>query len=87
MHEASLMNSLMNKIFSIAEQEGGRKVSEVSVWLGALSHMSADHFRQHYDQAAAGTIASHAELDIEISDDIRHPDAQHVVLKSIEVAV
>jgi len=85
MHEASLMKDLMAKILGLAETEDGA-VSRVSVWLGALSHMSPEHFREHYDQAAAGTPAENASLDIETSDDIDHPNAQHVVLKSVEIA-
>lgn len=87
MHEAGLMRDLMAKILGVAAKEAGNKVSTVTVWLGALSHMTAEHFRDHYDQAAAGTIASDAALHIELSDDIQHPDAQHVILKSVGVSV
>ena len=85
MHEASLMKDLVGKILSVAGQESGN-VLGVSVWLGALSHMSPDHFRDHYEQAAAGTIAEGAKLDIETSSDLDDENAQKVMLKSIEMS-
>ena len=85
MHEASLMKDLMGKILSVAENEGG-DVAAVSVWLGALSHMSPDHFREHYEQAAKGTIAEGARLDIETSPNLDDANAQNVVLKSVEIS-
>ena len=57
----------------------------VLVWLGALSHMSAEHFREHFDRDAAGTLAAGAELDCATSDDIADPHAMDVLLKDVEV--
>lgn len=84
MHEASLMKDLMRKILAVAENEDGR-ITGVSVWLGALSHMSPDHFREHYLEASKGTRADSATLDIETSDEIDHENAQEILLKSVEV--
>jgi hydrogenase nickel incorporation protein HypA/HybF len=85
MHEASLMKSLMRRVDEIARAEKARRVVGVSVWLGALSHMSKAHFAEHYEQAAKGTIAEGAVLDITLSDDTGHADAQEIVLRSVEV--
>ena len=41
MHEASLMRDVMARIQRLAEAEGAHRVTGLSVWLGALSHMSA----------------------------------------------
>lgn len=86
MHEQSLMNNLMGKIFSIAKKEGAKKVTKVSVKLGALSHMSPSHFKEHFDISAKGTIAENAQIEAEESTDIHDQNAQSIVLKSIEVA-
>ncbi len=86
MHEFHLMNNLMNKILALAKEQQASQVTKVSVKLGALSHMSPSHFKEHFDIAAKGTIAENAEIDAEESEDMSHPDAQAVVLKSIEVA-
>ncbi len=84
MHEASLMNDLMSKILAAVETSGVR-VTRVSIWLGALSHMSPAHFREHYEDAAKDTPAEGAKLDISVSDDMNHDNAQSIILESIEV--
>lgn len=86
MHEQSLMNNLMNKILSLAEKEKATHVTKVSVKLGALSHMSPEHFKEHFDISAKGTIAENAEIDAEEDRDINDPNAQTILLKSIDVA-
>jgi hydrogenase nickel incorporation protein HypA/HybF len=85
MHEAALMVGLMRRIDDIAKVEGARRIVGVSVWLGALSHISAEHFAEHFERAAAGTIAEGAWLDVSVSDDLGHVNAQGVVLKSVAV--
>lgn len=86
MHEKSIMDHLINKIIQLAEVERAAKVTKISVKLGALSHMSAEHFKEHFDEAAKGTIAQDAEIETEESQDIHDPSAMTVVLKSIDVA-
>lgn len=85
MHEASLIADLMRRIGDLAREREAKRVVGVSVWLGALSHMSAQHFAEHFEHAAAGTIAEGAALDTTLSVDIGDPNAQHIVLKSVEV--
>ncbi|HLK82441.1 MAG TPA: hydrogenase/urease maturation nickel metallochaperone HypA [Xanthobacteraceae bacterium] len=85
MHEASLIVDLMRRIDGIAKAEGARRIVGVSVWLGALSHMSAEHFAEHFKRAAAGTVAAGAWLDVCVSDDLGHANAQDLVLKSVAV--
>lgn len=85
MHEASLMKDLMRRIQSIADAEGAERITGVQVWLGALSHMSPEHFSEHFEAAARNTPAQGAALDITLSDDTRHPNAQTIVLEGVEV--
>lgn len=84
MHEAGLMRDLMAKISDLAQQAGAERVTGVSVWLGALSHMSPEHFQEHFDQSATGTLAEGAEIVCETSDDITHPLADAILLRAIE---
>lgn len=86
MHEQSLMNDLMAKILAVAEENNATKIVSVGVWLGALSHMSPGHFREHYEESSNGTIAEGAELKIELSEDVNDPNAQEILLRDIEVA-
>lgn len=85
MHEFSLMADLLRKIESIAAGEGASKVRRVSVKLGALSHISPEHFREHFEEGTRGTLAEGADLDIETLTDIHDPQAQEILLSSLEV--
>jgi hydrogenase nickel incorporation protein HypA/HybF len=85
MHEATLMKGLMRRVEEIAQDQQAARVVGVSVWLGALSHMSPGHFAEHFEEAAAGTIAAGARLNATESDDVHHANAQDVLLESIEV--
>lgn len=86
MHEASLMNDLMRKIEAVAREQNASKVLAVGVKLGALSHMSASHFREHFEVASQGTFAEGAELKIETLADTSDPHAQEILLESVEIA-
>jgi len=57
MHEHALMADLMHAVLKAAELENARAVLGISVRLGALSHMTPAHFAEHFEDAAAGTIA------------------------------
>jgi hydrogenase nickel incorporation protein HypA/HybF len=85
MHEASLMVGLMRRIDEVALSSGAKRVVGVSVRLGVLSHMSAEHFTEHFVQASAGTIAEAAELQIAVDDDPDDPRAQDILLESVEI--
>lgn len=84
MHEASLINDFMKRLQQLAVNEQTGHITRINVWLGALSHMSASHFTDHFKLAAKGTAAEHAILNITRSDNIKHPDAQHIILESVE---
>lgn len=85
MHEASLMADLIRTITALAGSEHAGKVTRVHITLGALSRISPDHFRLHFTQAALGTIAQGAWLDIQERTDVTEPHALDVQLTSIEV--
>ncbi|RFC47029.1 MAG: hydrogenase nickel incorporation protein HypA/HybF [Verrucomicrobia bacterium] len=85
MHEHSLMKDLMTKIETVVRNHNARKAVTIDVWLGALSHMSPDHFTEHYEESSKGTVAEGAKLNITLSDDIHDPNAQQILLRNIEV--
>jgi len=85
MHEASLMKGLMSRIDTLAAEAQARRVTGVSVWLGALSHMSPEHFREHFLSSSIDSCAAGASLQISTSSDVRHPEAEQIRLLSIEV--
>jgi hydrogenase nickel incorporation protein HypA/HybF len=79
------MNDLMRKIETIAREQNAPRIVSVKVTLGALSHISAQHFREHFVQAAAGTVAEGARLDIAELKDATDPRAQDILLESVEM--
>jgi hydrogenase nickel incorporation protein HypA/HybF len=84
-HEASLMKNLMGTVERLAREQGAGRVTCLRVKLGALSHFSPDHFREHFEQASRGTVAEGASLEIELLTDISDPRAQDVLLDSADV--
>jgi hydrogenase nickel incorporation protein HypA/HybF len=85
MHEFSLINDLMRKITALAAEQGAQRVVSVKVKLGALCHISPGHFREHFEEAAAGTVADGAKLDVVLNPDPNDPHAQDILLDSVEV--
>jgi len=85
MHEFSLINDLLSKIDTIARAQGATRVKTINVRLGALAHLSPQHFREHFQEAARGGICEHAELVVLASTDVQSPDAQSVYLEGLEV--
>lgn len=85
MHETALVRNLIHRVEALCAEEKAERVVQVAVWLGALCHMSPEHFTEHFRQEAAGTCADRARLEIETSEDINHPNAQDVLLRSLEL--
>jgi hydrogenase nickel incorporation protein HypA/HybF len=85
MHETALVRDVVRRIEDLAGATGARRIAGAKVWLGALSHLSAEHFREHYAIEAQGSIAAGATLVIEVSSNLDHPDAQHVRLESVDL--
>jgi len=84
-HERALMRDVMRKIDEVARAGGAARVTRAGVRLGALSHFSAEHFREHFVDAAHGTIAEGATIDAVLDTDIADSRARHVVVESVEV--
>ena len=80
MHEMSLLRSLLAKIEELARENGSRRVTVVRLKLGPLAHIEPDHLREHFVEAASGTLAEGARLDIETTTDLHE-----LSLESIDV--
>jgi hydrogenase nickel incorporation protein HypA/HybF len=57
----------------------------VKIQLGALAHISPDHFREHFTHAARGTVAEEAQLEIDLLSDVSDPHAMDILLNSVTV--
>ena len=87
MHERTLMRDVMSRIQEIARDEGATRITRVDVRLGALSHFTPNHFREHFEDASRGTVAEGALVVATIVEDTRDPHASDVVVESVEVDV
>jgi hydrogenase nickel incorporation protein HypA/HybF len=85
MHERSLMNNLMRKIDAIAVEQQARKITCVYIKMGALCHISPDHFIEHFVHSSVGTIAENARIEIDVMEDISHPQAQDILLDKVDL--
>jgi hydrogenase nickel incorporation protein HypA/HybF len=85
MHEHALMTDVMRKVEAVAAEEGAGRVVRLAVRLGALSHFTPEHFREHFVDASRGTIAEGAEVDAVVDADVAGEHAQDVILESVEV--
>lgn len=84
MHERALLADLVREIETVAAREGADKVVAVKVRVGPMSHMTPDHFVEHFVDATLGTIAEGAHCHVE-SIDPRDPLAQSILLESVEL--
>jgi hydrogenase nickel incorporation protein HypA/HybF len=85
MRESALVRDVVHRMEDLARSTGARRVTGAKVWLGALSHLSAEHFREHFAIEAQDTPAAGALLEIEVSADPDAPHAQHVRLESVDL--
>ena len=84
MHERALMADLVRKLEEVAREEGGR-IAAVRVRLGALSHLTEAHFREHFEEATRGTAAEGAAVEAVEDPDTAAAHAQGVLLESVEL--
>lgn len=85
MHDQALMADLMAKIEQIVQDEGASRVRSIRISLGALSHMTPEHFREHFDEVAPGTVAEGAEIEATSETDATAPDAQGIRLMTLDL--
>ena len=85
MHERHLTEDVVHKLEDLAKEQGGVHVTRIRVRLGALSHFTPEHFREHFEEAAAGTLAEGADVQAELDTDPTAPGAQGVLLETVEL--
>jgi hydrogenase nickel incorporation protein HypA/HybF len=86
-HERALMRDLIAHLEATARAEGATRVTSVAVQLGALSHFTPEHFREHFEDATRGTVADGAAVAATLEGDIASPRARDVVVTAVEVEV
>jgi hydrogenase nickel incorporation protein HypA/HybF len=84
-HERALMEDLVRKVLAVAESEHAARVVRIRVRLGALSHFTPEHFREHWLDASRGTLAEGADVEATLDAELAGEAAQGVLLESVEV--
>jgi hydrogenase nickel incorporation protein HypA/HybF len=84
MHERALLADLIREIEETAASENAKRVIAINVRVGPMSHMTPEHFVEHFDEASRGTIAAGARCSVDEIDP-RDPLAQSIVLESVEL--
>lgn len=85
MHERAVIRDVVREVERVAAAESSGRVTRIQVRLGALSHFTPRHFREHFEEAARGTVAEGATVDASLDPDTRAPRADAVLLESVEV--
>ena len=81
MHEMSLLRGLLRQIETLARRNAAGRVTVVRMKLGPLAHIEPDHLREHFAEAARGTVAEGTRLDIETTEELHE-----LTLESIDIA-
>jgi hydrogenase nickel incorporation protein HypA/HybF len=63
-HEASLVQALLDRVAALARAQGATTVHRVAVRLGTLSGVEPELLGLAYDALRAGTVCARAPLDI-----------------------
>lgn len=87
MHERALLDDVMRKLTDVATANNASRVTRVKVRFGPLSHFTPEHFREHFVDAARGTVAEDAEVDAELDTSLTGERAAGVVVEDVEVEV
>lgn len=87
MHERAMMRDVMSRIEGLARVEGASRVTRVDVRLGALSHFTPDHFREHFEDASRGTVAEGALVVATLAADFTDVHASDVLVERVEVEI
>jgi len=85
MHEMSTVRALCTQALEAANASRAGKVTAINLKIGALSHLSASHLREHLVEAAADSILEGARLEISVDEDTSADHAQEIELVSLEV--
>ena len=68
MHELSVCLSLLREVERIARENNAGRVTRIVVTVGPLSGVEPDLLRNAYPLAVAGSIAEHAQFQVDVSE-------------------
>lgn len=88
MPEAGLALDLIRRAEDLAIAEGARRVTAVTVRIGALVSVTGDDLRAHFAEQARGTMAEGATVEVVVGPDgegaLADPHSMDLLLVGIE---
>jgi hydrogenase nickel incorporation protein HypA/HybF len=85
MHEEAILRDLVRKAEEVARREGGGRVTRIRLRVGARSHLAGPELEARWAHAVTGTALSGAKVELELSEDRNDPNAESVLLLSLDV--
>jgi len=85
MHEEAMVRDVIRKAEEVARREGAGRVTRVRLWVGALSHLDGPELKARWAYAVRGTALDGAEVVVESSRERGDPNAELVMLRSLDV--
>jgi Zn finger protein HypA/HybF involved in hydrogenase expression len=85
MHEEALLADLRRKLVELGRQHHATRIAGVSVWMGALTHLTESQLRARWPGTVEGTAAEGSTLRVERSEDPSDARATAIVLQRIEL--
>jgi len=85
MHEEAMLRDVVRKAEEVARGEPSARVTRVRLWVGARSHLGGPELRDRWANAVHGTALAGAVVEIETSSDAANPNADRVILRSLDV--
>ncbi len=85
MHESRLVADLIGEAIRVAGLNGSQDVREVSVDIGALSHVTTASLESHLKEAARDSVVENATVTITKSEDTSAVDALDIRLVSMKI--
>lgn len=85
MHEEAMLKDVVRKAEEVSRAEGAARVTRVRIWVGARSHLGGPELEDRWANAVRGTSLAGSRVEVELSEDGNDPNAQRVVLRSLDV--
>jgi len=85
MHEEAMLQDVIRKAEEVARESGPGRVTRVRLWVGARSHLGGPELEARWGHAVSGTALSGARVEIEVSRDGAHPNAESIMLRSVDL--
>jgi len=85
MHEEAMLRDVVRKAEEVARRQSASRVTRVRLWVGARSHLAGPELKDRWAHAVSGTALSGADVEVEVSRDRSDPNADRLILRSLDV--